>query len=146
MLPCITRASSGLSVLIPTLPAWYTLSGAAPLCHPPSAPTPVPSDSNCPGLLAYNATHDNIENLNSDFRTMPPLIPLLIDTYSDNYTFRCVSHYLITGLVCGMSVQSDNQMKIPLVRIWFAFFTHIIARSFAKVQAADRHFCYTFAA
>lgn len=46
-LPWTTRASSGRSVLIPTLPWWYTESGSWPRCHSTSL-----SLSNWPGLDA----------------------------------------------------------------------------------------------
>jgi len=155
ILPCTTRASSGRSVLMPTLPAWYTLSGAAPLCHPPSAPTPLPSDSNCPGLLACdNASCARVRKVEIPKILVQLVIVdswwciecIIIDfTYPDDYTFRRVSHYLITGLIRRVSVQSDNQMKISLIRIRFSLLAHVIARGFAKVQTTDRHFRNTFA-
>lgn len=46
-LPWTTRASSGRSVLMPTLPWWYTESGSWPRCHSTSL-----SLSNWPGLDA----------------------------------------------------------------------------------------------
>lgn len=46
-LPWTTRASSGRSLLMPTLPWWYTESGSWPRCHSTSL-----SLSNWPGLDA----------------------------------------------------------------------------------------------
>ena len=55
MLPCTVTASSGLSVLTPTLPPWYTDSGVMPFCQSTST-----SLSNWPGFDAWKKTHRGI--------------------------------------------------------------------------------------
>lgn len=67
-------------------------------------------------------------------------------TYPDDYTFRCVSHYLITGLVCSMGMQSNDQMKISLIRVGLPLLAHIVARGLAEVQTAHRDFRNALAA
>lgn len=53
-LPCTTNASSGRSVLMPTLPVWTIDSDVVPRCQHSSV-----SLSNCPGFEAYNTENGN---------------------------------------------------------------------------------------
>lgn len=59
-LPWTTRASSGRSVLMPTLPWWYTESGSWPRCHSTSL-----SLSNWPGLDAWRKDNGEGAQTNS---------------------------------------------------------------------------------
>lgn len=52
---------------------------------------------------------------------------------------------LVAGLVGGVSMQANDQVEVPLVRIGFSFFPHVVARRFAKVETTHRHLSDTFA-
>lgn len=64
--------------------------------------------------------------------------------YPDNNSLRGMSNDLITSLVGRMSVKSNNQMKVPLVRVGFSLFSHVVARRLAEMQPTHRHFGYSF--
>lgn len=134
-LPCTTNASSGRSVFIPTRPAWKTESGELPRCQHSST-----SFSNCPGFEAYK-TESSIR--------VPALQPESTKnkfighgiTYSDDNLLRRMRYNRIIAIIVTVSMKSNDEIKITLIRVRLAFFTHIVRSSFTEVQPSYCHLC-----
>lgn len=46
--------------------------------------------------------------------------------------------------IAGVSMETDDQVEVPLVRVRFAFLPHIIRGCFGEVQPSHRHFGHLF--
>lgn len=154
-LPCTTSASSGRSVLMPTLPVCTIDSGAAPRCQHSSA-----SLSNWPGFDACATTRGKkpkkktknpyvANRVARRFERRPrPQQCLLVYRnyldYPDNYPLGRVWDDRIVVIVDAVRVQPDHQVKVPLVRVRFALLPHVVARRLAEVQPAHGHLGHLF--
>lgn len=47
-------------------------------------------------------------------------------------------------VIDAVRVQAHHQVKVPLVRVRFPFFPHVVARGLAEMQSAHRHLGYLF--
>ncbi len=47
---------------------------------------------------------------------------------------------IVAGL--GVGMQTYHQLEVTLLGVWSAFLSHVVARGFGEVEAADGHFSY----
>lgn len=156
-LPQTTNASSGLSVLMPTRPWQMTASCAAPRCHRAS-----PSISNWPGLEACGRS-DGFDYktrtsvcvcvVTTDFKFIAVTLTMILsDTRAvmrkvsscpaAAYRPTTIWKYLDTNTWLACSSKCALMHKVthsPLIRVWFAFFPHVVGRRLAEVQTAKCH-------
>ncbi len=47
----------------------------------------------------------------------------------------------VVAVVTTMRMETDNKVEIPLIRIGFTFFSHIIRSRLAEMKSANGNFC-----
>lgn len=62
-----------------------------------------------------------------------------IESYPDDDLLGGVRHDRIVAAVAAVSVQTDDQVEVPLIRVRLTLFAHVVGRRLAEVQPADGH-------
>ena len=60
--------------------------------------------------------------------------------HPNNDPFRSMCCHHVDISVGAVSLESDDQLKVSLVRVRFPLLTHVVRRCLAEVQPTDRQF------